>query len=123
MSAETLEEKETPQKESGPKKLTPQEKQKEQHERIQRTVIACVMGIVTGIISYLVVGPEYIAGFNSYTFLGLLIMFAGIVVQRHVFMALRMNTSRLGKKDWLYQGFMTFAFWFIIWTFLLSGSI
>jgi hypothetical protein len=31
-----------------------------------------------------------------------------------------MDTTKLGAKDWFYQGFMTFAFWFMSWTILLS---
>jgi hypothetical protein len=35
---------------------------------------------------------------------------------------MRLGPASLGKKDWFYQGFMTFAFWFITWTLLLSGT-
>ncbi|NTV01144.1 MAG: hypothetical protein HGA55_08530, partial [Methanoregulaceae archaeon] len=45
-----------------------------------------------------------------------------IVVQRHIFMFTKLEPESLGKKDWVYQGFMTFAFWFITWTVLLTGS-
>jgi len=44
------------------------------------------------------------------------------VVQRHIFMFTKLEPESLGKKDWVYQGFMTFAFWFITWTVLLTGS-
>ena len=45
----------------------------------------------------------------------------GIVVQKHIFILIGMDTSRLGGKDWFYQGFMTFAFWFMTWTLLLTA--
>jgi hypothetical protein len=32
-----------------------------------------------------------------------------------------MGSTKLGGKDWLYQGFMTFAFWFMTWTILLTS--
>ncbi len=118
MSAEETTEKETPSR-----KKTPAEKRNEHLLRIKRSLLACIMGIITGVISFLVVSPSEIVGLNSYTFLALLIMFAGIVVQRHLFMLFHLEPGSLGKKDWIYQGFMTFAFWFITWTLLLtSGS-
>lgn len=106
--------------EVAPKKKTREEKQKEHLGRIEKTLIACVLGIGTGIISFLVISPSQIEGFQSYTILALLIMIAGIVVQRHIFMLFRLGSQKLGAKDWLYQGFMTFAFWFITWTLLLT---
>ena len=116
MSAEETGEKETR------KRKTPAEKQKEHLLKIKRSLVACLAGMVTGIISFLVIPPTEIVGFNSWTALGLLIMLAGIVVQRHIFMFTKLEPESLGKKDWLYQGFMTFAFWFITWTVLLTGS-
>ncbi len=117
MSAEEKEE-----KQDIPRKKTPEEKSAEHLQRIQRSLVACVMGIITGVISYLVINPSQILGFQSYTLLALVIMAAGVVIQRHIFMALRLGPSALGKKDWFYQGFMTFAFWFITWTLLLTGT-
>ena len=52
-----------------------------------------------------------------------MLMLAGVVVQRHVFMLMHIETSKLGAKDWIYQGFMTFAFWFMTWTLLLSVMV
>jgi hypothetical protein len=52
--------------------------------------------------------------------LAVFIMLAGVVVQRHIFVLLHLSKPKLGNKDWLYQGFMTFAFWFISWSLLLS---
>jgi hypothetical protein len=116
MSAEETGEKETR------KRKTPAEKQKEHLLKIKRSLVACLAGMVTGIISFLAIPSMEIVGFNSYTALGLLIMMAGIVVQRHIFMFTKLEPESLGKKDWVYQGFMTFAFWFITWTVLLTGS-
>jgi len=106
--------------EAAPRKKTREEKQKEHILRIEKTLLACIIGIVTGIISFFVVSPSQILGFQSYTILALLIMIAGIVVQRHLFMLLGLGSQKMGAKDWLYQGFMTFAFWFITWPILLT---
>ncbi len=106
--------------EVAPKKKTREEKQQEHLVRIEKTLIACALGIATGIIAFLVISPLQVEGLNSYTILALLIMIAGIVAQRHIFMLLRLGSQKMGAKDWLYQGFMTFAFWFITWTLLLT---
>jgi len=44
-------------------------------------------------------------------------------VQKHIFMLMHLFLKPLGFKDWFYQGFMTFAFWFITWTILLTSGI
>jgi len=102
------------------KKLTPAEKQVQHINRIKKTAIACFIGIITGIISFVIVPAVSISGFNNYTMLALFLMLAGVVVQRHIFILMKLDTPKMGKKDWLYQGFMTFAFWFISWSILLS---
>lgn len=116
--AETVEEEEVPEP-----KRTRSDKQREHLLHIKRTLIACFMGIAVGAISFFAVGPNF-SGLTDYTLLGLLLMFAGIVLQRHILTIARLGTPKLGAKGWLYQGFMTFAFWFITWTlFLTSGVI
>lgn len=91
--------------------------------RIKRTLIACFAGTAAGIASYYTQGISL--GENaadSQIYLAFFLMLAAIVIQKHIFMILRIDPSGLGKKDWFYQGFMTFAFWFVSWTFLMSGS-
>lgn len=102
------------------KKLTAVEKQEQHISRIKKTAIACFIGIFTGIISFYIVPVSSITGFNNYTMLALFLMLAGVVVQRHIFLLMKLNTPKMGNKDWIYQGFMTFAFWFITWSILLS---
>jgi heme/copper-type cytochrome/quinol oxidase subunit 4 len=102
------------------KKLTAEEKQEQHINRIKKTAIACFIGIITGCISFIVVPGTSLTGFNNYTMLALFLMLAGVVVQRHIFMLMKLTTPKMGNKDWLYQGFMTFAFWYISWSILLS---
>jgi heme/copper-type cytochrome/quinol oxidase subunit 4 len=111
----------TEQPEIKKKKLTPQEKQEQHIQRIKRTAIACFMGIIAGVISFLVVPPGQVTGLSNYLLLAIFIMLAGVVVQRHLFVLLKLNKPKLGNKDWVFQGFMTFAFWFITWSLLLSN--
>ena len=105
------------------KKLTAKEKQEQHISRIKKTAIASFIGIVTGVISFLIVPATSLAGLNNYTMLALFLMLAGVVVQRHIFMFMHLDTPKMNKKDWVYQGFMTFAFWFISWSILLSTAL
>jgi len=103
------------------KAQTRAEKQAEHIERIKRTLIACLLGMFAGVISYLSGGAPNAQGLQNNGLLGFMLMLAGIVVQKHLFILLGMDTSKLGGKDWFYQGFMTFALWFMAWTILLSS--
>jgi len=104
------------------KEKTRADKQAEHIERIKRTLIACLLGMFAGVLSFFSGGVPNAHGLQNNGLLGFMMMLAGIVIQRHVFILLRMDTSRLGAKDWFYQGFMTFALWFMTWTILLSSS-
>ena len=103
------------------KAKTRAEKQAEHIERIKRTLVASLLGILSGALSFLSGGVPDAHGLQNNGPLAFMIMLAGIVLQKHVFVLLRMDTSRLGAKDWFYQGFMTFALWFLTWTILLSS--
>ena len=93
------------------------EKQADHIERIKRTLAASLIGIIVGVASF------YLSGFavKDIGLLAFMLMLAGIVVQRHLFPLLGITKTKLGAKDWFYQGFMTFAFWFMTWTILLSS--
>jgi len=99
------------------RKLTRAEKQAQHTDRLKRTAVACGMGILVGALSF------YLDAVPTGTALGILLLLAGIVFQKYVFIALRMDFLGLTSKDWLYQGFMTFSLWFITWTILLSASL
>ncbi len=103
------------------KEKTKADKQAEHIARIKRTLVASLLGILTGILSYWSGGTPNIAGLQENGFLAFMLMLAGVVVQKHIFKLLGMDTSKLGAKDWFYQGFMTFAFWFMTWTILLTS--
>jgi len=113
MSDEIIEEKPVQTK----KQKTKADKQAEHIERIKRTLAASLIGIFAGGLSYYI----SISYSTDSGLLAFMIMIAGIIVQKHIFMLLRMDTGKLGAKDWFYQGFMTFAFWFMSWTILLTA--
>jgi hypothetical protein len=99
---------------------TKADKQAEHIARIKRTLVASLIGIGTGALSYYLGGIPDAAGLQKDGFLGFMLMLAGIVIQKHIFVLMRMDTGKLGTKDWFYQGFLTFAFWFMAWTILLT---
>lgn len=96
------------------------DKHKEYRNRISRTFVGCMMGMVAGIVSYAASGSIESAPLSQ-SVLGFLIMLASVVLQKHVFFLMRCSGEGLTTKDWFYQGFMTFAFWFITWTILMTG--
>jgi heme/copper-type cytochrome/quinol oxidase subunit 4 len=103
------------------KEKTKAEKQAEHVARIKRTLAASLIGIIAGILSYWSGGIPNAAGVQANGFLAFMLMLAGVVLQKHLFIFMGMDTSKLGAKDWFYQGFMTFAFWFMTWTILLTS--
>jgi len=104
------------------KEKTRVEKQVEHIERIKRTLTACLLGMFTGVLSFVSGGTPDAQGLQNNGLLAFMLMLAGIVMQKHIFMIMGMDTSKLGAKDWFYQGFMTFALWFMTWTILLSSK-
>jgi len=103
------------------KAKTKADKQAEHIARIKRTLTASLIGIGTGALSFSLGGIPDEAGVQKGWFLGFMLMLAGIVIQKHIFILMGMDTDKLGWKDWFYQGFMTFAFWFMTWTILLTA--
>lgn len=97
------------------------DKHKEYRDRIVRTVVGCMMGMLAGIISFAANSTMEGGDITSRSILGFIIMLATVILQKHVFFLMRCDGGGLTKKDWLYQGFMTFAFWFITWTLLMTG--
>lgn len=115
MAGEAKPEGEKPPEKAPRKRLSTAEKQAQHMDRLKRTGIACGMGIVAGVISF------YADTVPTGTVLGILFLLAGIVLQKYLLLALRMDYLALTSKDWLFQGFLTFSLWFISWTILLSS--
>ena len=101
---------------------TKADKQAEHVARVKRTLSASLIGIGTGALSFYLGGTPDAAGLQNDGFLGIMLMLAGIVIQKHIFIIMGMDTAKLGGKDWFYQGFMTFAFWFMTWAILLTST-
>ncbi|MGZ4903532.1 MAG: EMC6-like membrane protein [Halobacteriota archaeon] len=78
-------------------------------EGIKKTVLASMLGIIGGLLSY------YISG--SF---GIFILIVVFYSQRLILPRLQIDVKEYQLKDWFYTGFMTFAFWFVSWTILLN---
>ncbi|OPY35379.1 MAG: hypothetical protein A4E35_02442 [Methanoregula sp. PtaU1.Bin051] len=105
------------------KQKTKLEKQGEHIDRIKRTLIASLLGMFVGILSFYSGGTPDATGLQNNGLLAFMLMLAAIVIQKHVFMFAGIDTAKLGGKDWFYQGFMTFALWFMTWAILLSSHL
>lgn len=103
------------------KAKTREEKQAEHIGRIKRTLVACFVGIFAGWLAFCLGGTVNTSGLQNDGFLGVMLMLAGIVFQKYIFILTGIDPSKLGGKDWFYQAFMTFAFWFMTWTILLTA--
>ena len=103
------------------KAKTKADKQAEHIDRIKRTLVASILGILAGLLAYYFGGTPNATGLQNDGLLGFMLMLAFIILQKHLFMFMKMDTTKLGAKDWFYQGFMTFAFWFMTWTILLTA--
>ena len=97
----------------------PEKKQENQKilqhvQGIKKTIMASLFGIVGGIISY------YLNIVNYGIIVGVLILIILIYLQRQALPAIGIDIKEFRFTDWFYLGFMTFAFWFVSWTILLS---
>jgi hypothetical protein len=116
-------EKSVPQETQPKKKLTREEKQAAHVQRITRTTVACVAGLLSGVLSYLLAGTPDATGIQAGASTGILLLAAAIAVQRYLFPLVGADIPLLTTKDWFFQGFMTFSLWFISWTVLLSAAV
>jgi hypothetical protein len=103
------------------KAKTKEAKQAEHIARIKRTLAASFIGIGAGAISFVMGGTPDPTGLQKDGLFGFMLMLFGVLLQKYIFILAGMETDKLGWKDWFYQGFMTFAFWFMTWTILLTS--
>ncbi len=99
---------------------TPEDEIKQYTERVYRTAIACILGIIAGTICFLVIGDTSTPEGEARGIIGILVLLAFIVFQKYIFLIFKIDYTKLGAKDWFFQGFMTFSLWFISWTLLLT---
>lgn len=92
---------------------TEEEKHQEYLEGIKKIAMPSATGILAGIISYFTID-------SPASGLGWLLLLLMIMFQRHMFPAIDVDVTEFGAKDWFYNVFMTFDFWFVSWAILLN---
>ncbi len=82
---------------------------------IKVVLLSSMMGAVAGILS----SPYFLSTANvSFSFL---ILALAIYAQKFLFPLIGVKSSEFGFKDWFFVSFMTFCFWYIMWTIILNG--
>ncbi|WP_457548911.1 EMC6-like membrane protein [Archaeoglobus sp.] len=81
-------------------------------EGLIKTVVPLILGVVAGILSFLITD-----GIRSRDPLGIIVLVLLIYVNKFLLPKLDVN---LEGKDWAAISFMAFAGWYISWTFLLN---
>ncbi len=84
------------------------------------TTLACLAGVVAGIVSGAVVGTSPAAATDRRP-LGVLAAF--VLVQFPILKAVGVDVTEFGIKDNLYLVFMTFVLWFVTLTILLTSGV
>ena len=77
------------------------------------TTIAAIAGILSGIAAgQLATGPDDV--------IGVAIFAIAVFLQFPILRVIGIDVEDFGIKDYLFVGFMTFAFWFMTWTIVLT---
>jgi len=84
------------------------------------TTLACVGGIAAALVSAQVFGAEVSVAQSRQP---LLVLAVALFAQYPILKLVGVEIEEFGIKDNLYVGFMTFTFWFISYTVLLSTGV
>ncbi|EMA41566.1 EMC6-like membrane protein [Halococcus hamelinensis] len=85
-----------------------------------RSLTVVALTSLSGIAAALV--SSTLAGDAAQATVGLYPLAAAILVQLPALRLLGIDVEEFGLKDNLYVAFMTFAFWFVTWTILLTAG-
>lgn len=106
-----------PEKKSIIKERTPEEKEKAHKEGIIKTLVAAVLGILAGFVSF----SQYGAGEDRIWYALLMIIIAlTYYAQKLIYPALKISTKEFKFKDWFFVEFIVLDFFLVTWTLLLN---
>lgn len=110
---------------SGKIEQTPDEKKRMYRESLIRTVTAAVLGILSGLICYFVLGTgtQEDTRLPWFIVLILIVIFTYYLQRRLLFPALKMDMKLLNWKDWFGIEFLVVIFCLVTWTILLNTGI
>jgi len=108
---------EAPEKKILTKQKTPEEKQKAHREGIIKTIVATILGIISGVVMF----SQYGAGEDRLWY-AILMIVIGVTyyVQRLVYPLIKIDVKELKTKDWLFVEFIVIDFFLVTWTLLLN---
>ena len=108
---------EVPEKKSFTKQMTPEEKQKAHREGIIKTIVASILGVLSGLIMF----NQYGTGEDRIWYV-ILVIVIGITyfVQKLIYAPLKIDTKEFKVKDWFYVEFIVVDFFLVTWTLLLN---
>ncbi|MFB6167971.1 MAG: hypothetical protein ABEJ43_03900 [Haloferacaceae archaeon] len=84
------------------------------------TTVACLAGVIAGIVSGALFGTSPEAATDQRT-LGILVAF--VLVQFPILKLVGVEVTDFGAKDTLYLVFMTFVLWFVTLTIVLTAGV
>ena len=108
---------EPPEKKNLIKERTPEEKQKEHRDGIIKTIVASVLGILAGVLTFKLYG----AGEDRIWYAVLMIIIAlTYFIQKLIYPQFKIDTREFKAKDWFYVEFIIIDFFLVTWTLLLN---
>jgi hypothetical protein len=103
---------------SGKIEQTPEEKKRMYKESLLRTIVASLIGIVSGAVCYFTLGA---AEAHFWLIILMLVMIFTYYLQKRVVLpALRMDMKLLNGKDWIGIQFLVLIYCLVTWTILLN---
>ena len=106
-----------PEKKSLIKEKTPEEKQKAHREGIIKTIVASVLGILAGYLTFALYGTG-----EDRIWYAVLMIVIGLTyfIQKLGYPLLKIDTKEFKAKDWFYVEFIVIDFFLVTWTLLLN---
>ena len=81
---------------------------------IKIVLLSSMMGAVAGILS----SPYFLS--TPHVSFSFLILALAVYAQKFIFPVMGVKSSEFAFKDWFFVTFMTFCFWYIMWTIILN---
>lgn len=112
-------ESESTSKEKGPEAFekTPEQRRKDRVEGIIKTAVASILGIVAGVVAFLVLdeGTD-----NTWYAIIVIIAIVTYYIQRVIYPQIKIDTKEFGIKDWFYVEFLVIDFALVTWVLMLN---
>ncbi|MFP4654154.1 MAG: hypothetical protein ACLFMM_00475 [Methanohalobium sp.] len=116
---EQIEPQESTDKEKGPEAFekTPEQRRKDRVEGIIKTAVASILGIIAGVVAFLVLGTG-----TDTRWYAIIVIIAIVTyyVQRVIYPQINIDIKEFGIKDWFYVEFLVVDFALVTWVLMLN---